>query len=441
MASLNYTVEDGSPLIDYIPGNAWIDANGNDDALTTSYSGASYHFTTTKDAAASFTFTGTGVWVFGGKRPNYGDYSISVDGVNVTTANAGSSQDSVKQVLGFISNMDLGTHTVVLSSSGSSRIDIDYIEVETRLPGDQITTTTIEDSDPAISYAPAPSDWTVNNKDVYTGSSLHFSQTRGASATVSFSGDAVGVYGTTSPDHADVQIVVDEQTMATLPGGSGGRTSGLHSQVLLYFKDNLGPGTHSLSIISDQQSDTAPFIDLDAVLVYSATNTSDSQGSSASDQHHIMGNLIWHDLARYISITASVYAVWSGFYGLFYRKFFWDFVGAHLRDPGGLQPAPGAKVFITLVVKNPIIQIFAMLIGFFMIALEFPVPQLKGGLQRSFALKIVLLFFQTFVTILYYQGTNAALWSLIAAGCYARAQVLGETMEEAKENRGKGGRA
>lgn len=30
-------------------------------------------------------------------------------------------------------------------------------------------------------------------------------------------------------------------------------------------------------------------------------------------------------------------AVWAAFFGLFYRKFFWDFVGGTLRDPGGLQ--------------------------------------------------------------------------------------------------------
>ncbi len=66
-----------------------------------------------------------------------------------------------------------------------------------------------------------------------------------------------------------------------------------------------------------------------------------------------MGNLVWHDLARFISISASICAypllydarnnlpladaVWSGFHGLFFRKFFWDFVGGTLRDPGGLQ--------------------------------------------------------------------------------------------------------
>ena len=66
-----------------------------------------------------------------------------------------------------------------------------------------------------------------------------------------------------------------------------------------------------------------------------------------------MGKLIWHEYARYVSITASICtslwtastttyldcadAVWAGFFGLFYRKFFWDFVGGILRNPGGLQ--------------------------------------------------------------------------------------------------------
>lgn len=39
------------------------------------------------------------------------------------------------------------------------------------------------------------------------------------------------------------------------------------------------------------------------------------------------------------------------------------------------------------------------------------------------------------------QGTNSAIWSIIAAICYTRAITLGETMEVAKDNRGRGGRA
>jgi len=155
-----------------------------------------------------------------------------------------------------------------------------------------------------------------------------------------------------------------------------------------------------------------------------------------------MGNLIWHEYARYVAITASIYTCWSALYAFVYRKFFWDFVGGIVRDPGGVQAPPGSAVFITLIIKTPVIQSFAMILGLLVLALEFPIPPVKPlAIHRSFALKIVLLLFQTFLTILYYQGTNAAIYSFIAALCYTRAQVLGEVMEEAKENRGVKGSA
>jgi len=155
-----------------------------------------------------------------------------------------------------------------------------------------------------------------------------------------------------------------------------------------------------------------------------------------------MGNLVWHEYARLISITASAYAVWASFFGLFYRKFFWDFVGGTLRDPGGLQPAPGAAIAITLIVKLPIIPILNAIVALVILSVENPLPLLKSmSIRRSMIFKVVLLVFQTFFSILFYQGTNAALWSLIAIMCYIRAMALGETIEEAKANRGQGGRA
>jgi len=155
-----------------------------------------------------------------------------------------------------------------------------------------------------------------------------------------------------------------------------------------------------------------------------------------------MGNLIWHEWSRFISMSASVYAVWASFWGIYFRKFFWDFVGGTLRDPGGMQPAPGAKIFTDLIVKAPIIQIMAMILGLGMIALDYPIPQLqKFAIHRSIVLRIVLLLMQTMLTILFYQGTNAAIWSFVSVLCYIRALTLGETMAVAKANRGKGGRA
>jgi len=144
-----------------------------------------------------------------------------------------------------------------------------------------------------------------------------------------------------------------------------------------------------------------------------------------------MGDLIWCDYSRLLSITATLYTVWAGFWGIFYRKFFWDFVGGTLRDPGGLQPSPKAAVFITIIVKVPIIQACAILLGFSILALEFPLPLIqKTRIHRSIVLRIVMLVFQSSLAILFYQGTNGALWSLVAAGGYTRALMQREAVAE-----------
>ncbi|KAF8554197.1 hypothetical protein OG21DRAFT_1509210 [Imleria badia] len=143
-----------------------------------------------------------------------------------------------------------------------------------------------------------------------------------------------------------------------------------------------------------------------------------------------MGNLLWHDLSRFISIAAGIYAVWASFWGMLFRKFFWDFLGGILRNPGGIQPAPKVHVFITVIVKAPVVQIATMVLGFIIVALEYPFPFVKGSpVHRSIPLRIVLLVMQSFLAVLFYQGTNASLWSLIAAVFYIRALAFGERIE------------
>lgn len=74
------------------------------------------------------------------------------------------------------------------------------------------------------------------------------------------------------------------------------------------------------------------------------------------------------------------------------------------------RPSNKDAFFITIIVKIPIIQIIAMLIAFFMIALEFPIPQLKSlAIYRSIPFRIVMLFFQAFFCILFYQVSYSLL--------------------------------
>jgi len=101
---------------------------------------------------------------------------------------------------------------------------------------------------------------------------------------------------------------------------------------------------------------------------------------------------------------------------------------------------PSAAIFVSVIVKVPIVQMLAMALALFILAVELPLPIMKSfSFYRSFVVRVVLLLFQVFLTILFYQGTNAAIWSLIAAFGYSRAISNGEQMKEAKQNRGKGG--
>jgi ATP adenylyltransferase len=66
--------------------------------------------------------------------------------------------------------------------------------------------------------------------------------------------------------------------------------------------------------------------------------------------------------------------------------------------------------FIDVIVAAPVVQILAIIIGFWMLMLEVPAPFVKGtALHRSLLLRVVGLLFQTFVTILFYQVRPASL--------------------------------
>lgn len=137
---------------------------------------------------------------------------------------------------------------------------------------------------------------------------------------------------------------------------------------------------------------------------------------------------------------------------MFYRKFFWDFIGGRVLEPtdatkpfssgGGILPGPGSAPFLAIIVQVPIVQILCMIIAIFLCALEYPLPLLKPfRIYRSWVVRIVLIVAMSFLAALFYQGTNAAIWGLVAVFAYSRAQIKGEIMEEAKENRGQRGKA
>ncbi|KAI0266846.1 hypothetical protein BC834DRAFT_116274 [Gloeopeniophorella convolvens] len=289
MASFNVTAEDSSPLISYSPVGAWADSP-NGDPNTQSYSQQSWHTSSSQGASATIQFNGTGIWLFGSKRPNYGSYSISIDGQSVDgSAQAGSA--SFQQLLGGKSGLTNAPHTAVLTNTGDGApIDLDSIVFETQVgsPGSTVSDSSTDDNGGAITYLPSSADWNLNDLQGCFDNTLHYTQTGGAQAQFSFNGDAVAIYGTVSPDHANYTITVDGQTHPFL-GGSNGLASTLHIGTLLYFANGFQPGPHNVTLTANPeqagQQNTGKFMDIDRVQVFvaspgTANATQGNQGSA-----------------------------------------------------------------------------------------------------------------------------------------------------------------
>ncbi|PBK91430.1 hypothetical protein ARMGADRAFT_201061 [Armillaria gallica] len=276
MASLNLTVEDGSPLIFYSPAGAWTDSP-NDDSFLPDYSGVSLHTTSMEGATATISFYGTGLTIYGGHRPTYGTYTVSLDGQGLSKGNANDIQASTRQLLATASGLPNGNHTAVITNTGPA-IDIDYIDIECEIGSSpELITTPFDDVDSHISYLPSESDWSINDKPAFINGTLHFTNVTDASASLSFAGDAVALYGTVSPDHANIRVSVDGRE-TTLSGGSNGFVSSLHPGILLYFSNDLGPENHTITISADREPYTGPFVDIDAIIVYSSNGTNNEGG-------------------------------------------------------------------------------------------------------------------------------------------------------------------
>ncbi|KAA1476066.1 hypothetical protein DENSPDRAFT_842954 [Dentipellis sp. KUC8613] len=278
MAAFNVTSEDSTPLITYAPVGAWNDSPDGD-LFNQSYSGQSWHTTSTQGATATITFNGTGIWLFGAQRPNYGTYSISIDGQQ-TTGNAGAQNPSFQQLLGGQSGLPMGSHTVVFTNTGSqTSLDLDSLIFETQVgpSGATVSQDTVDDSDPAVQYLPSSTTWQINPLANTIQDGLHFTSDGGAQAQLKFNGDAVAIYGSVSPDHANYTVAVDGQSQ-NFDGGSGGAARLLHLQTLLYFSNNFGPGEHTLLLTANPneagQKNTGQFMDIDAFTVYSTTGGS-----------------------------------------------------------------------------------------------------------------------------------------------------------------------
>ncbi|EIW63626.1 uncharacterized protein TRAVEDRAFT_114117, partial [Trametes versicolor FP-101664 SS1] len=122
------TVDDSSSSILYDPPSAWTSPSGND---AQAYMNSTFHGTSVSGATAKLTFTGTGVWLYGARQPDYGSFILVVDNEVAAYSNATASKPTTGQLLGAVQNLEMGQHVVSIMNAGSGPIDLDAIVYET----------------------------------------------------------------------------------------------------------------------------------------------------------------------------------------------------------------------------------------------------------------------------------------------------------------------
>lgn len=159
MPLVTTTIEDTSPLIAY-SNNDWRAGSSTDDPFAERYVGFQWHIyftlrrqteelitsywyrysqssfmvTNGTEAEVSFTFYGTGVQLWGAKRPNHGYYQISIDSWVYPQVN-GATNDTQFQISLFSSiALQYNYHTVKMKNVGRAFLDLDTVCIAFSVP-------------------------------------------------------------------------------------------------------------------------------------------------------------------------------------------------------------------------------------------------------------------------------------------------------------------
>lgn len=239
-------LDDLSPVIRYQPG-VWHTGLASEDPYAPQYSdGGTYTTTNTTGASVSIAWNGTGIAVYGAKRINHGNYTVSLDNAKPATLRGFSRPRQFGVALFKAHNLTNSHHVATLSDASSTNFDIDYVDLETQVGQTAIR---LEDTDAAFQYLPQ-SAWSTTSNLIksFSGNSGHVSSATKATVELRFTGNAIDVFGLVCPACGSFSVQLD----GTALDGTFSAYNSVWSrpQTMLYMARNLGDGEHRLVLTS-----------------------------------------------------------------------------------------------------------------------------------------------------------------------------------------------
>ncbi|KAI0739675.1 hypothetical protein C8Q80DRAFT_1111407 [Daedaleopsis nitida] len=238
----NITVSHVSPLLSYIPRDAWFEGDQSDPDLS-NYTYASYHATNHSQfqgASLAFSWWGTAL-VYGGYRRRLGDYQVTIDGV--TTLHEGyvsGLDEQFDYVLFNSTSLPAGQHQIRITNMSQDPkqpvLDVSRLVFQTPLEQGYI----MDHSDPSCSWFPTqPSVWVASSTSRATDNSL------GAMEVTFTVCSGFVLYGHIDETSGPVSVSVDGRTSHPLSPNTSipPRTNDSH---VLFAVTGLNEGTHNL---------------------------------------------------------------------------------------------------------------------------------------------------------------------------------------------------
>ena len=223
----------------------------NDTDSTISYSGFSYssgrgfgdyqddiHYATANGSTASYTFTGTGVQVFGEQYTDQGNIGISIDGgtQQVVSTLSGDGARHANVAVYTSGALPQGAHTVVVT-----KLSGQYATLDGFAP---VAATRFNDTVSTISYTGFSYSSGRGFGDYQDD--IHYATANGSTASYTFTGTGIQVFGEQYTDQGNIGISIDggtQQVVSTL-SGDGAR----HTNVAVYSSGALASGTHTIVV-------------------------------------------------------------------------------------------------------------------------------------------------------------------------------------------------
>jgi len=212
--------------------------------------GRSLSYTKTNGDSYTYTFYGSSIQLIGEKATSRGTMNISIDGGAAVQATANDTSTNFQQTIYTKSGLALGKHTIKVTKTGGTYLDLDAIHVTQ----DNI----YDDNSTAVSYT-NPTSWTSRQNTTYGdfGTGIHYTKLNGESATFTFSGTSVALMSEKAANRGNVSISIDGGTPITISETSA---TTLFQQIS-FSQSGLSPGTHTLKVTKL----SGTYMDVDAV--------------------------------------------------------------------------------------------------------------------------------------------------------------------------------